>query len=144
MITLRESPILNVTLRALFPMVVLYSVQLFSYGANSPGGGFQAGVVFGTIVVAMELMRGRRLYSQRFFQGMEVAGMLLLAGLAAAGWARTGHPLGGFYHWTARGDLFSNVYLWLLNAAIFCEVAGSLVLIFRHLMEWDAHAARDA
>lgn len=132
---LRDSPILSVSLRALFPFIVLFSFQLFSYGANSPGGGFQAGVVFGTIVVVLDVLWSRRVYSSRFFELTELAGLALLFGLFAAGWRRTGHPFGGFYGWIGRGLLFSNIFFWVLNLAIFLEVAGSIVLIFRHFMD---------
>ncbi len=132
---LRESPILIVSLRALFPFVVLFSFQLFSYGANSPGGGFQGGVVFGTLILALDLLWNRRVYSDRFFEGAELAGLALLFGLFAAGMARTGRPFGGFEEWTGRGLLFSNIFFWLLNLAIFLEVAGSIVLIFRHFLD---------
>lgn len=138
---IKESSILTVSLRTLFPFVVLFSFQLFSYGANSPGGGFQAGVIFGTIVVSLDLVRARQCYSNRFFEAMEVAGVLLLVGLGAAGWLRTGRPFGGLYGWTARGLLFSNVGLWCLNLAIYLEVAGSIVLLFRHFMGGPEHAA---
>jgi multicomponent Na+:H+ antiporter subunit B len=140
---LRDSPILSVSLRALFPFVVLFSFQLFSYGANSPGGGFQAGVVFGTIVVVLDLLWDRRIYADRFYEAMELAGLALLFGLFAAGGLRTGHPFGGFYGWTGRGLLFSNVFFWLLNLAIFFEVAGSIVLIFRHFLD-EGHASEVA
>lgn len=132
---LRDSPILSVSLRALFPFIVLFSFQLFSYGANSPGGGFQAGVVFGTIVVVLDVLWNRRVYSSRFFELIELAGLVLLFGLFAAGWWRTGYPFGGFYGWIGRGLLFSNIFFWVLNLAIFLEVAGSIVLIFRHFMD---------
>jgi multicomponent Na+:H+ antiporter subunit B len=136
---IRESPILNVSLRALFPFVVLFSFQLFSYGANSPGGGFQSGVIFGTIVVALDLVRAHPYYPDRFFEGMEIAGVLLLAGMGVAGCIVAGRPFAGLYGWTARGLLFSNVGFWCLNLAIFLEVAGSIVLLFRHFMEDSNH-----
>ncbi len=140
---LRESPILNVTLRALFPFVVLFSLQLFSYGANSPGGGFQAGVVFGTIIIMLDLLWDRHIYPDRLYETLELIGLVLLAVLFAAGALRSGTPFGGFYGWTGRGLLFSNVFFWLLNLAIFLEVAGSIVLIFRHFMAGD-HASDPA
>jgi multicomponent Na+:H+ antiporter subunit B len=133
---LKQSPIINITLRSVFPFVILLSFQLFSYGANSPGGGFQAGVVLGTMVVILEILRERRIYSNAFYQGMEVAGVLILLLFCLIGWALTGHPFGGFYEWRGSGLLFSNVYFWFLNLAIYLEVAGSIVLIFRYFTEW--------
>ncbi|MCX7819562.1 MAG: MnhB domain-containing protein [Kiritimatiellae bacterium] len=135
MIDLRDSPPLDTTLRLLFPFVLVFSFQLFSYGANSPGGGFQAGVAFGTIVVVLDLVWRRRAYPDRIFERMELAGLLLLGGLLLAGWLRTGRPFPDPAAWTGPGLLFSNIQMWSLNLAIFLEVAGSIVLIVRRLRE---------
>ncbi len=131
---LSESPILDLTLRALFPFVVIFSFQLFSYGANSPGGGFQAGVVFGTIVIALDLLWERPVYPTSFYERIELLGLAILWVAFLVGWAWEGHPFAAFYAWRAPGLLFSNAFLWLLNLAIFLEVAGSIVLIVRRLL----------
>lgn len=134
---LKQSTILNATLRAIFPFVIVFSFQIFSYGANFPGGGFQAGVVFGTIVVILEILRDRRIYPNDFYVGIELTGIVLMLIFLIAGAWVAGHPFAGFYDWRGRGLLFSNVYFWLLNFAIYLEVAGSIVLIFRHFIEWS-------
>lgn len=132
---LRDSPVLDATLRLLFPFIVVFSFQLFSYGANSPGGGFQAGVAFGTIVVVLDIVWRRRVYADHVFERMELAGLTLLAALLGAGWLQTGRPFPDPAAWQGPGLLFSNVLMWLLNFGIFLEVAGSIVLIVRRLME---------
>jgi len=134
-IDLRDSPVLDATLRLLLPFIVVFSFQLFSYGANSPGGGFQAGVAFGTIVVVLDLVGRRRVYANHLFERMEWAGLALLGSLLALGWVRTGRPFPDPAHWVGHGLLFSNVLMWLLNLGIFLEVAGSIVLMVRRLME---------
>lgn len=137
---LKESPILDVTLRILFPFVVLFSFHIFCYGANAPGGGFQAGVVLGTLIVILDVLWDRRIYADRVYHVMEAVGLALLLGFALAGWAWSGKPFGGFYGWQARGVLFSNVYLWLLNLGIFLKVSGSIVLLFRRFIAWTHEA----
>ncbi len=139
---LQSSTILDVSLRMLFPFVVLLSFEVFSYGANAPGGGFQAGVIFGTIVVILEVAIGRRIFSNSFYHRVEVAGVGILLICWLLGWALTGHPFAALYGWTGPGLMFSNVYFWFLNLAIYLEVAGSIVLIFRHLIEWDHEIER--
>lgn len=134
---LKDSAIINISLRTLFPLVVLFSFQLFSYGASFPGGGFQAGVAFGTMVVVLEVVRGARIYDNEVYIGMELAGVLLLLFFMFTGLALTGTPFGGFYALTTDGLLFASVYIWLLNLAIYLEVAGSIVLIFRYFIEWN-------
>lgn len=134
---LRDSAIVNISLQALFPLVVLFSFQLFSYGASFPGGGFQAGVAFGTIVVILEVVRGARIYDNDVYIGMELVGVMLLLFFLFAGLFLSGKPFGAFYAMKTAGLLFSSVYIWLLNLAIYLEVAGSIVLIFRYFIEWE-------
>lgn len=134
---LKTSPILAVSLRMLFPFVVLLSFEIFSYGANSPGGGFQAGVLFGTIVVILEIAIQHRVFPDAFYHRAEIAGVLILLACWILGWVLTGYPFAAFYGWTGPGLMFSNVYFWLLNLAIYLEVAGSIILIFRHLIDWN-------
>ncbi len=134
---LKDSAIVNISLQALFPLIVLFSFQLFSYGAAFPGGGFQAGVTFGTIVVVLEVVRGARIYDNDVYVGMELAGVMVLLLFLFAGLILSGKPFGGFYGLQTAGLLFSSVYIWLLNLAIYLEVAGSIVLVFRYFIEWE-------
>lgn len=134
---LKDSAIVNISLQALFPLIVLFSFQVFSYGGAFPGGGFQAGVTFGTIVVVLEVVRGARIYDNDVYVGMELVGVMVLLFFLFAGFMVSGKPFGGFYALQTSGLMFSNVYIWLLNLAIYLEVAGSIVLIFRHFIEWE-------
>lgn len=133
---LRESAILHITVGILFPFIAMFGFYLTSYGANFPGGGFQAGVVFGTVVVVVELVFNRRIFSNLFYMRLEYAGVVFLFVSLVGGYVMTGYLFSGFYGITSESPMFSSVFLWLLNLAIYCEVAGSLVLVYRHLIEW--------
>ncbi len=133
---LRESAILQITVGLLFPFIAMFGFYLASYGANFPGGGFQAGVVFGTVVIVVEIVFDRKIFTNSFYMRIEYVGIVFLFTALVLGFMVTGYLFSGFYGLTADSLLFSNVFLWLLNLAIYCEVAGSLVLIYRHLIEW--------
>ncbi len=133
---LQDSLILKISLSKLLPFVLMFGFYLFSYGANLPGGGFQAGVLFGSITVVIELIFERKVFPDRLYGVLEVGGaVLLLLGLWYGVWV-AGVPFGPLYDWQQSSLLLSNVLLFLLGLAIFFEVSGSLILIFRHFLSW--------
>lgn len=136
MFDIRESEILQTTISKLFPAIVIVSFFLFSYGPISPGGGFQAGVIFGTLVIIFELCYERKIMSNFFYSTIEYSGVLIMLVTMLAGLTITGFLAGGFYYMHTGSLIFANFYLWLLNCAIFIEVSSSIILIFRNFIEW--------
>ncbi len=134
---LRESPIFTTTLGKIFPFAVVFSLYVASYGASFPGGGFQAGVMLGSIMVVVELVMERRMYSDMVFQKIELSGIVVLFALAIAGFVFAGRPFGGLYQLRLEGLIWSNAVFPILSLAIFLEVSGSMVLIFRNFLFWD-------
>ncbi len=94
---IRRSQIIQTSVRKLFPFAVVFSIYLFSYGANFPGGGFQAGVVFGTIVVIFELSLGQRVYANSVYALVEFLGVLIMVSCMIYGYAVSGYLFGGLY-----------------------------------------------
>ncbi len=131
-----NSEILRITVRKLFPFIVVFSFFLFSYGPISPGGGFQAGVIFGTLVVIFEMCNEQKIFSDIFYSLTEYIGILILFLALAIGLAITGRIFGGMYGFYTNSHIFANIYLWVLNLAIYLEVSGSMVLIFRYFIDW--------
>ena len=136
MIDLTESRIVQTSVRKLFPFAVVFSIYIFSYGANFPGGGFQAGVVFGTIVVVFEMSLGHRIGSKALYEIIEFIGIVILVSCMIYGYLVSGFLFGGLYSHTTDSLLLSNIYYWVLNLAIYLEVLASMVLIFRGFIEW--------
>ncbi len=131
-----QSTIVTATVRKVFPLIVIFGIYLFSYGANFPGGGFQAGVALGTIVVLFEFIFEEKKLSDYFYSMVEYIGISILYIALVYGLLLTGFYFSGFYHFRMENLLFSNLYYWFLNLAIFLEVSGSIILIFRHFLEW--------
>ncbi len=131
MVKIRESVLLRVSITQLLPFIMVFSFYIFSYGANLPGGGFQSGVVFGTIVVITEIGFGKRLFGDSFLQRTELLGVCILIGSVLYGLVTTGYFLGGLYRFTTDTFLLSNIYYWVLNFAVYLEVASSIILIVR-------------
>jgi len=137
LIPLHQSLILTTSIRKLFLPVLIFCIYLFSYGANFPGGGFQAGVVFGTLVVVFELVFAEKDHTDHYYSLIEYQGVSILFAALYFGFFTTGYFFDGLYGLQSSSPLFSSIYLWLLNLAIFLEVSGSIILIFRNFLEWD-------
>lgn len=133
---LRESLILKNILGIGFPFIAMYGFYLTAYGANFPGGGFPAGVVFGTLVIVVEMVFGHRIFDNSFYMKIEYAGFVFLYAALVVGFFLTDFFFSGLYAATTTSPMFSNVFYWLLNLAIYSEVSGSLILIYRSLIEW--------
>ncbi len=134
---LNESLILRLTIRKLFPAVIIFAIYLFSYGPNFPGGGFQSGVIFGTIVVIFELGFKKLCLQEYSLQVIELLGYSIFLFSLVLGFLLTGYYFMGYHFWQPDFLLLSNLFIWLLNLAIFFEVSGSLVMLFRHFFMID-------
>lgn len=54
------SIVLDTAFRYLVPFVLVYGVYVLLHGEESPGGGFQAGALFGIAVVISKLVQGEK------------------------------------------------------------------------------------
>lgn len=136
----RDSGIMQTTIRKIVPFALVFALYIFTFGADLPGGGFQAGVVFGTVIVVIELALNIRLYPNRVYQISEIIGALLLFIVLWVGLLSKGTYFGDFHLLKSGPSPFSNTGIWILNLAVFIEVLSSMVLIFRYLISWRRQA----
>lgn len=134
--SLSQSEILNVTIRKLLPVILIFSFYMFSYGSNYPGGGFQAGVIVGTIAVIFEILFEDKLLSDFFYSIVEITGLLILITFLTAGIIFFKIPFGDFYGLKSDNLIYSSIFLYFINLSIYLEVSGSMVLIFRNFIGW--------
>lgn len=80
-----ESPIIMTTVRLVAPMVLTFGLFITLHGADSPGGGFQGGVIIGTVVLLLGFAFGidptRAWVGHRVMAGLAAAGVLVFAGI---------------------------------------------------------------
>ena len=85
---LSESPILNSALFRIVPWVLLFGLYVQFHGDYGPGGGFQAGVIFGAGFITVGLLAGRKkmllLLEKRWIAWGAAAGVLVYAGVGVA------------------------------------------------------------
>ena len=91
MIERHESVIVTTFVRALVPLSQLFALYVLIHGHDSPGGGFQAGVVLAASFIVMALGLGRdaleRRVNEPWWVALAAAGVLLYAAVGAAGLA---------------------------------------------------------
>tara|TARA_R110002110_G_scaffold301156_1_gene515238 strand:+ start:199487 stop:200443 length:957 start_codon:yes stop_codon:yes gene_type:complete len=76
--------VLRVITRALIPLILIYALYIQFHGDYGPGGGFQAGVIFGAAIILYTLIFGltkaERVIAPLFLRYMMGAGVLIFAG----------------------------------------------------------------
>jgi multisubunit Na+/H+ antiporter MnhB subunit len=113
----------------------MFSFYVVSYGTSYPGGGFQAGVAAGTIVVIYGVIFGKQHFSDNFYKINEFITMtcFLLLVLSGILFYRT------LFVWIVavnrQSIIFSNIFFFILNFLIFFEVSSSIILIFRNIIK---------
>ena len=128
--------ILRVVAKLLIPMITLYAFYVHFHGEYSPGGGFQAGVIFAVAIILYALIFGitsaLKLVPPLFSRGLAAAGVLLYAGVGV--WALFS---GGMYlEYDELFDAPEGSYAPQLTGIILIElgvlfgVAGSMLTIF--------------
>lgn len=141
MIERHESVVVTTFVRVLVPLAQLFGLYVLVHGHESPGGGFQAGVILGASYILVALALGREALEERVNERACVAlaagGVLLYVATGAVGFGGA-----AFLDYAALPGPGSPVRarwlgILLIEVGVALAVAATLVLIFCRL------AARD-
>jgi multicomponent Na+:H+ antiporter subunit B len=90
------SPVVGFVIRLLAPFIAAFAVLVVLRGHLSPGGGFQAGVMLGALLVLLSVVngRGRPLLAPTAVPWLQAAGPLTFTFAALLGLVTTGVVLG--------------------------------------------------
>ncbi len=130
---MKEKSILRVTSKFLMPFIMLFALYVQFHGDFGPGGGFQAGVIFGSAFILYAIIFGvdnARLVVPAWARRLGLAaGVLLYAGVGVAGLV-----LGGNYlnysvlaHEPTHGQ---HLGILLIELGVGITVAFSMIGIF--------------
>lgn len=131
--TMRRNAILRITAKILIPFILLFALYVQFHGDYGPGGGFQAGVIFGSAFILYALIFGidtaHRVVPAGVLRLGLPAGLLLYAGVGVAGLL-----LGANYlnYSVLAGDPLSGQHLGinLIEFGVGITVAASMTAIF--------------
>ncbi|MEL6663170.1 MAG: Na(+)/H(+) antiporter subunit B [Pseudomonadota bacterium] len=128
--------ILRVVAKTLIPFITIFAFYVHFHGEYSPGGGFQAGVIFAVGIILYALIFGvsaaLRMVPPVFTRGLAAFGVLLYAGVGV--WALFGG--GNYLEYNALfeepegGHLAQHTGIILIELGVLFGVAGSMLTIF--------------
>ena len=85
---MKERVVLRIITKPAIPFILLFALYVQFHGDYGPGGGFQAGVIFGAVFVLYTLVFGldkaRRVTPPALLQSLIGLGLLLYAGTGVA------------------------------------------------------------
>jgi len=84
-----QDPVLKITAKFLIPLIMLFALYVQFHGEYSPGGGFQAGVIFAAGFILYGLVFGiaqaEKVLPINFLIRMAAVGVLLFGGVGVVG-----------------------------------------------------------
>jgi multicomponent Na+:H+ antiporter subunit B len=140
MIERHDSIVVTTVLRLLIPVVQLFALYVLAHGHDSPGGGFQAGVILGATYILLALGLGRQALDRRVKEpvclAIAAAGVLLYLLTGVAGMVGGG----AFLDYSALPLPVSPVqgrYLGILfiETGVMVGVASTIVVLFCRLAD---------
>lgn len=142
---MKRSTILVVVARFLIPLIMLFALYVQFHGEYSPGGGFQAGVMFAAawilFVFIYGLETGLRVIPARVIYALASLGVLLYAFIGVLGVVLGGHFL-DFYPLLESPHAAQQAGIILVEFGVGVTVATVVMLIF--LMFAQRRAMTDA
>ncbi|MDX1625837.1 MAG: Na(+)/H(+) antiporter subunit B [Wenzhouxiangellaceae bacterium] len=130
---MRDNGILRVVARLLIPLIMLFALYVQFHGDYSPGGGFQAGVLFAAawilFVLIYGLEAGLEVISERVMFILSAAGVLLYALIGVLGVALGGRFL-DFSVLAADPKTAQQAGIILVEFGVGVTVASVVMLIF--------------
>jgi multicomponent Na+:H+ antiporter subunit B len=131
---MKHYSILRLVTKLLLPMILLFALYVQFHGDFGPGGGFQAGVIFGAGIILYSLVYGlhnaRQIFPPWLLRLMISLGILIYAGVGMVTLLRGGNFLdyGALNHHDPVHGQHLGILLVELGVGI--TVAGVMISIF--------------
>jgi multicomponent Na+:H+ antiporter subunit B len=144
--SLHHHTILHVISKILIPLILLYALYVQFHGEYSPGGGFQAGVIFATAFILYAMIYGLqtayKVVSPKVLYWAMATGVLLFAGTGAASLFLGGNYLD--YNVLAHDPVHGqHIGIILVELGVGICVAAVMMLVFFNFAGRAAHLPHD-
>lgn len=125
--------ILRVVTKIVIPFILLFALYVQFHGDFGPGGGFQAGVIFGSAIILYALVfglqRAERVVPPRALRVLMAAGVLIFAGTGVAAMLLGGNFLD--YGYLAHDPHHGQHYgILLVEFGVGVTVASTMMMLF--------------
>ena len=131
-----ENSLLQIGVRVLFPLIVLFGIYIIVHGHLSPGGGFQGGVVIASGFLLLFLAYGNEFSLNHrmnaLFESLSGAGMIVLGFLGV--WT-LGLFFGNFLPLGKLGELFSSGIIPLIYIFVGLKVAAEISALVEYFIK---------
>ena len=130
---MRKNPILREVSHFILPAIMLFALYVQFHGEYSPGGGFQAGVIFASAIILYALLHGtkkaEKVLSLKLARILAALGVLLYAGVGVVAMFMGGN----FLAYSALSSDQIKGQLWgilLIELGVGIAVATIIIAIF--------------
>ncbi len=128
------------TFGMLTPFIFLFGIYIISHGHLSPGGGFQGGVILGSISIIFSIVYGSEFDYKRYSPTtktlLETSGALLFIGLGLLGIVMGGNFLVNLKILNSGvGSLISAGSIPFINIGIGFKIGAGLAIIFYSMIQ---------
>ncbi len=145
-----DNGILRIVARFLIPLIMLFGLYIQFHGEYSPGGGFQAGIVFAAGWILFALIYGLeaalKVIPEKVMYWLAAIGVLIYALTGLLGVALGGHYL-DFYPLLPSPHAAQQAGIITVEFGVGVTVATVVMLIFtlfsRRKSEWDEVLGED-
>lgn len=125
--------ILRVVTKVVIPFIFLFALYVQFHGDFGPGGGFQAGVIFGSAMILYALVfgleRAERVVPPRALRVLMAAGVLIFAGTGVAAMLLGGNFLD--YGYLAHDPHHGQHYgILLVEFGVGVTVTSTMIMLF--------------
>ena len=130
---MRHHLVLRVVAKLLIPLIMLFALYVQLHGGYGPGGGFQAGVIFGAAFILYALIFGldnaQKVVPSGYLMALVSAGLLLYAGVGFAAMFKGGNFLD---YGVLAGDFIAGQHLGILlvELGVGITVCAVMIVIF--------------
>ena len=130
---MHEIVVLRVVVRLLLPFILMYALYILFHGELSPGGGFQAGVLFAAGFVVYSLVNDigslKKIVQLFIVRAVAAIGVLLYAGVGIASMLMGGRFLGYSVLSSVATD-GQRLGIMLVETGIALSVFGVIMMVF--------------
>ncbi|MEA3419738.1 MAG: MnhB domain-containing protein [Campylobacterota bacterium] len=131
-----ENSLLEIGVKVLFPLIVLFGIYIIIHGHLSPGGGFQGGVIIASGFLLLFLAHGNEFSLNHrvitLFESLSGAGLVLFGFLGV--WT-TGLFFGNFLPLGSLGKLFSAGVIPLIYIFVGLKVSAEISALAEYFIK---------
>lgn len=126
---LNKYPVLRCMTKFVLPFIIFFAIYVQINGETSPGGGFQAGSIFASCMIALHMVANRFGSSYKALRNMTTSGVLIYAlmGLAPV---FLGYQYLDYYALAKDPHFAQKVGIFMIEIGVGLTISAGMLLIY--------------